>query len=148
MASLLYAIRLLHVLAGVGWFGEVLTVNVALLPALARMSGGERARMLERVGPRVFRLAAVPGAAALGSGVLLVGLSTLDDPTRLWRTQWGQGVLTGALLGGVLYMFHLVQEPRLERSLEERLTDEPPETGDTEAALRVQEFFFRSQAEL
>ncbi len=36
MLELIFLLRLVHVVAGVGWAGEVLTVNFVLLPALSK----------------------------------------------------------------------------------------------------------------
>lgn len=121
MAGVLYVLRLIHVLAGVGWFGEVVTVNVVLLPVLERASSEDRDRLLALVFPRVFRLATVLGGVAVGSGLILAGWYTRGHVAHVLGDAWGQRVLAGAALGGALYAFHLFQEGHLEHAFEARL---------------------------
>jgi uncharacterized membrane protein len=121
MAELWYLIRLIHALAGIGWFGEVLTVSVVLVPALARASAADRVWLLALVMPRLFRLATVLGGTTLGSGLILVSWATQGHPVLLAQSAWGHRVLSGAVVGGALYAFHLLQEPSLERIVGRRL---------------------------
>ncbi len=117
MLELIFALRLVHVVAGVGWAGEVLTINFVLLPALFRARAGDRAILLQTVFPYVFRLATVLGGIAILSGLGLLAWYTQLDLTRLVTSTWGWRVLAGGSLGGALYAFHVFQESGMERSL-------------------------------
>ena len=62
MATLLYIVRLVHIVSGVGWLGEVITINFVLLPALFHARSDDRLVLLHNVFPYLFRLATVPRA--------------------------------------------------------------------------------------
>jgi uncharacterized membrane protein len=115
--ELIFALRLVHVVAGVGWAGEVLTVNFVLLPALFKARADDRAALLQNVFPYVFRLATVLGGLAIVSGLGLLAWYTQLDFTRLVTTLWGWRILAAGILGGALYVFHVFQESGMERSL-------------------------------
>ena len=70
MLELIFLLRLVHVVAGVGWAGELLTVNFVLLPALLKARADERVTLLQTVFLYVFRLArrsaVSPSSAASG----------------------------------------------------------------------------------
>lgn len=120
MPDLLFTIRFVHVVAGIGWIGEVATVAFVLVPALRRTDAAGARALLEVVFPRVFRLATLLGGAAVISGLILLlfGPGGLE---RAFSTAWGTRILMGGALGGVLFGFHLWMEPRLERRLQARL---------------------------
>jgi uncharacterized membrane protein len=115
--ELIFMLRLVHVVAGVGWAGEVLTVNFVLLPALFKARADERVTLLQTAFPYVFRLATVLGGIAIVSGLGLLAWYTQLDFTRPVTTTWGWRVLAGGSLGGALYAFHVFQESGMERSL-------------------------------
>jgi uncharacterized membrane protein len=128
--ELIFALRLVHVVAGVGWAGEVLTLNFVLLPALFKARANDRAMLLQTVFPYVFRLATVLGGIAIISGLGLLAWYTQLDLTRLVTSTWGWRVLVGGSLGGGLYAFHVLQESGMEHSLAAHLvfltdTDDP-----------------------
>jgi len=117
MLELIFLLRLVHVVAGVGWAGEVLTVNFVLLPALFKANANERVALLQTAFPSVFRLATALGGVAIASGLGLLLWHTQLDFGRLVTTIWGWRILAGGTLGGALYAFHLFQESVAERSL-------------------------------
>ncbi len=82
MLELIFVLRLVHVVAGVGWAGEVLTVNFVLLPALFKARADERVTLVQSVFPHVFRLATVLGGIAIVSGL---GLLAWYGPGRSAR---------------------------------------------------------------
>lgn len=117
MTELMYVVRLVHLLSGVGWVGEVITINFVLLPALFRASADDRVVLLQTVFPYIFRLATVLGGLAIASGIGLVLWNTRLDLTLLVTTSWGWRILIGGVIGAIIYTFHLVQESGAERSL-------------------------------
>lgn len=116
-ASALFLVRLVHLVAGVSWLGEVITINFVLLPALFGASSEDRVALLSTVFPYIFRLATILGGTAVGSGLILLLWYTHLHPQALLHGRWGWLVLAGAALGAGLYGFHLFQESGAERSL-------------------------------
>lgn len=117
MATFLYIVRLVHVVSGVGWLGEVITINFVLLPALFRAKTDDRLVLLNTVFPYIFRLATVLGGAALLSGLIMVLWYTQLHLLHLADSSWGRLIAAGGILGGLLYFFHVFQEAGAEQSL-------------------------------
>ncbi len=115
--DLLLVARIVHVIAGIGWLGEVITINFVLLPALFKAKGQDRLVLLSTVFPYVFRLATVLGGAAVASGLVLFLWYTRLDPLAALRGHWGWYILVGGILGALLFAFHLFQESGAERSV-------------------------------
>jgi hypothetical protein len=134
MDDLRFAVRLIHVAAGVGWLGEVATINFVLLPALFKARADERTTLLTTVFPYLFRLATVLGGATMVTGMTLLVWYTHLQPDLLLHGRWDHFVLAGGTLGAALYAFHLVQESGAERSLAAHLafaidSDDPRATA-------------------
>ena len=130
MTDFMFAVRLVHVISGVSWLGEVITINFVLLPALFRARADDRNVLLQTVFPYIFRLATALGGLAIISGAGLVLWNTRLDLSLLVTTSWGWRILIGGVIGLVVYVFHLVQESGAERSLAAELvflrdSDEP-----------------------
>jgi uncharacterized membrane protein len=68
--ELIFVLRLVHVVAGVGWAGEVLTVNFVLLPALFKARADERVTLLQTVFPYAFRLATLLAGIAIARAAM------------------------------------------------------------------------------
>ncbi|MCB9760301.1 MAG: DUF4149 domain-containing protein [Alphaproteobacteria bacterium] len=107
-------IRWVHVIAATAWFGEVVTINFVLIPALVRLPRPEATRFLAAVFPIVFRLASVLSAVAVLSGATLAWQRYGATPEVLWTTTYGRLFSVGATLGLLLTGFHFVLEPRLD----------------------------------
>ena len=107
-------VRWIHMLAGAAWFGEVVTINFVLVPAVARMSREDAAEFLGRVFPRVFRLASVLAATAVGCGLIMAFHRFGDEPSLLWTTPTGGAFLVGGSMALALTTFHFILEPRLD----------------------------------
>lgn len=110
--------RWIHLLAGTAWLGEVLVVNVVLVPVLARLEPGKREWFLSAIFPRIFRLASVLALTTVLAGAVLY-LSLSDwrvdvAASRLIASRWGWSILLGGSLGLGLMLFHFVAERRLE----------------------------------
>lgn len=120
-SDLMFVVRLIHTVAGISWLGEVLVINLVLIPALIRVKPANRIFLLETVFPPLFRLATVLGGLAIASGAGLVAWFTKLQPGMLFATSWGWSITIGGVLLLVLYTFHLVQESRLEESLASNL---------------------------
>lgn len=136
MTSLMFAVRLVHVISGVSWLGEVVTINFVLLPALFRSRADDRNVILTTIFPYIFRLATVLGGLTMVSGIGLVLWNTRLDLTLLVTTAWGWRILIGGIIGGVVYTFHLVQESGAERSLAAELVF-LQDSDDPEAARKL-----------
>lgn len=117
MATIIYLARLIHLISGVGWLGEVITINFVLLPALFRARSDDRIVLLNTVFPLIFRLATVLGGAALLTGLIMVLWYTQLHVLSILASAWGRYILIGGGLGAVLYFFHVFQEAGAERSL-------------------------------
>lgn len=140
MPELLFGVRFVHVVSGLGWLGEVLTVNFVLLPALMRVAPAMRGTILVTVFPLVFRLATILAGTAIVSGAVVYWIMSDGDLTKLVDTTWGQRILVGGLLAGPLFLFHLLQESRMEGSLARRLAlieDDPVASDRVLRHLRV-----------
>lgn len=111
-------LRGIHLLAGTAWLGEVVVVNVVLVPVLTRLEPEKRGWFLSAIFPRIFRLASILSLTTVLAGVLL-NLSLSDwqvqvAASRLIASRWGWSILLGGLLGVGLTLFHFVAEHRLE----------------------------------
>lgn len=111
-------LRWIHLLAGASWLGEVVVVNVVLIPMLARLEPEKRRWFLSAIFPRIFRLASVLALTTVLAGAAL-NLSLSDwqvgvAVSRLTTSRWGWSILIGGALGLGLTLFHFVVEHRLE----------------------------------
>jgi uncharacterized membrane protein len=113
--NLLNIVRWVHIISGVAWLGEVVTINFVLLPALLKMEKDNRGPFIRQIFPRVFRLASVLSVSAILSGALMSYLITgWKDLGPLLGSRWGIGILAGGSLGLALTLFHFLAESRLE----------------------------------
>lgn len=112
----LVLVRWVHVLAASAWFGEVVVINLILVPTMSGYAGPARREFLSTVFPRVFRLASVLAGTVAATGAVLVWRYTGGDPMALVHGgRWGHCLLAGAVLGGILISFHFFMEDRLAR---------------------------------
>ncbi|MCC7129077.1 MAG: hypothetical protein B6D39_05285 [Anaerolineae bacterium UTCFX2] len=112
---LIIVVRWIHIISGVSWLGEVITVNFVLIPIALKLAKPERIVFLQNVFPRVFRLASILSATAIASGAVLSYLLTgWRDLGALLNSRWGISILAGGLLGLLLTLFHFFVENRLE----------------------------------
>ena len=113
--SLLNIVRWVHIISGVSWLGEVITINIVLVPALLKMEKETRGAFIRQIFPRVFRLASVLSLVAIISGGLMSYLITgWKNLGPLLDTRWGIAILIGGSLGLALTLFHFLVESRLE----------------------------------
>lgn len=92
-------LRWLHIIAVTAWFGEVVTT---------KMPRPEAAQFLNRVLPRIFKLASVLAATTVIRG-LTMGLQRFgSDPAVLWTTSSGLAFLIGGSFGLLLTAFHFM----------------------------------------
>lgn len=136
MSELLFLTRFIHIVSGLGWLGEVVTVNFVLLPALARAEPELRGRILTAIFPFIFRLATILGAMAVISGAVVFWIMSGGELARLFDTTWGQRILLGGLFGGPLFAFHLLQESRWEGGLGKRLVAAEHDPAASDRILR------------
>ena len=106
-------IRWIHVASASAWFGEVLVINVILIPALSQMVADSRKEFLNTVFPRVFKLASVLSATAVFAGLTLLLIKTDGDLSLLFDSRWGLSILVGGSLGLALTFFHFFMEQQL-----------------------------------
>lgn len=108
-------VRWIHIISGIAWVGEVITLNFVIVPALIKMRSDSRGTFIRQIFPRVFHLATVLALTAVISGAtmsyLLTGWKNLDE---LIGTRWGMGIAIGGGLALLLTLFHLFIEERLE----------------------------------
>lgn len=146
ITDLLFAVRLAHVVAGVSWLGEVITINFVLLPALFAAKSDDRQVLLSTVFPYVFRLATVLGGTTVASGLVLLLWYTHLNPLASVRGDWGWLILGGGALGAALYGFHLFQESGAERSVAAHLAFvvDTDDRGEVQRLLKHLAFFPRA----
>lgn len=112
-------LRWLHIVVVAAWFGELVMVNLVLVPALGSLQEQEKVPFAQAVFPRVFTLASWLSIIAVLSGFLMLGITL--DWTRwgvLLEGRWGLSVLVGGSLGLGLTLFHHIAERRLAPTLE------------------------------
>lgn len=113
--NLLNVVRWIHIISGVAWLGEVITVNFVILPTLMSLEKDARGAFLRQVFPRVFKLASVLAASTILSGAIMNYLMTgWKDLGSFLQTRWGISLLIGGALGLLLALFHFFVEHRLE----------------------------------
>lgn len=135
-ADVRFAVRLVHIITGVGWLGEVFAVNFVLLPAVARAEPGKGGPMLAAIFPRVFRLATALGGLAIISGAVAFVITTDWQVAAALGSSWGQRIALGGILGGALFVFHLIQESAWEGSLASRIVASVDDPARSQALLR------------
>lgn len=110
-------VRWIHVMAAAIWLGQVVVINLILVPTARGLSSEDRTRFLGDVFPRVFRLASVLSLTALASGLTMLlqkyGVSW-SVFSALTATGMGTALLIGAILAVTLTLFHFLVEPRVE----------------------------------
>ncbi len=126
------ALRWLHIFAAASWFGEVVTINFVLVPAVGKMTPEDGSKMLVDIFPRIFKLASYLSGTAVITGILLAWERFSSDYTMLWTTGSGRAFLAGATLGLLLTTFHFILEPRLDGMI-----CTAAEKGDLELSNRV-----------
>jgi len=113
--NVLNVVRWIHIISGVAWVGEVITLNFVIVPALIKMSSDTRGTFIRQIFPRVFHLASILSLTAIISGAavnyLMTGWKNLDV---LIGTRWGMAIAIGGGLALLLTLFHLFIEERLE----------------------------------
>jgi len=114
MATAYLALRWLHILAAAAWFGEVVTINFVLVPAVGRLPRDQAPKVLFQIFPRIFKLASWLSATAVLSGTVLASKRYMASPDVLWTTPSGLLFSLGATLGLLLTGFHFILEPRLD----------------------------------
>lgn len=108
------ALRWIHVIAAAGWFGEVVTINFVLVPAVARFPREQAPKILIEIFPRIFKLASWLAGTAVISGIVLASDKYWGSPDILWTSTQGLLFSFGATLGLLLSAFHFLLEPRLD----------------------------------
>jgi uncharacterized membrane protein len=106
-------LRIFHVVAALGWVGEVIVINFVLLPSAASLVGPHRQAFMTQVFPRIFRLASVFSATAVITGAVLILRMTGGNPLILADSRAGKALLAGATLGTLLTFFHFFMERRV-----------------------------------
>ncbi len=118
MPELSTIVRWVHILAGAGWFGEVVIVAFVLVPFARSLPADSQREYLVGVFPRVFRLASWLAGISLVAGLwlnyLLTGWTNMGGYFSSLR---GGAILVGGTLGALLAGFHYFVEPHLEHGL-------------------------------
>ena len=130
--------RWIHILAAATWLGEVIVINVILVPVLGQLKAENRKWFMAAIFPRIFQLASVAVATALLSGAALnlsmSGWQVGKAITRLSSGRWGISILIAGTLGLTLGLFHFFAESRLEPQI--TAGDDGDESVDFAAVLR------------
>ena len=107
-------VRAVHVFAAASWLGEVVTINLIIVPAVLRIEGEAKLAFLSEIFPRIFKAASWLSATAVATGVLLLIRLYGSHLELLVTTPRGTGLLIGLTLGTLLTAFHFVAEPKLD----------------------------------
>ncbi len=107
-------VRWVHIITATAWFGEVVTINFVLVPAVSRLEDSEQAGFLAGIFPKIFKLASWLAGTAVITGGTLGYLKFSSNWSALWTTTSGLCFLVGASLATLLAFFHFVLEPRLD----------------------------------
>jgi uncharacterized membrane protein len=110
-------IRMIHVLSGSLWIGEVVVINFILIPVLSRYEGELRKQFLISIFPKIFNLASILSATVVLTGMFLVYYLTNGHLERLTQGSWGLSILFGGGLGIILTLFHFFMENRLANKI-------------------------------
>ncbi len=114
MATAFIVLRWIHLIAAAAWYGEVVTINFVLVPAVNRLPREQAPKVLFEIFPRIFKLASWLSATAVVSGIVLTTLKYRGTPELLWTTTAGILFSVGATLALALTFVHFVLEPRLD----------------------------------
>lgn len=114
MTTAFIILRWLHIIVAAAWYGEVVTINFVLVPAVNRLPKDQAPKVLFEIFPRIFKLASWLSATAVISGILLAILKYKDMPEVMWTTTPGLMFSIGAILALLLTFVHFVLEPRLD----------------------------------
>ena len=95
MGTAFTVLRWIHVLAGAAWFGEVVVVNLVLVPLVSRSSHESQIAFLARVFPAIFRLASWLAASSILAGIAALLLKFQGHWPALWSTEGGVATLMG-----------------------------------------------------
>jgi uncharacterized membrane protein len=113
MSEIYPIIRIIHVIAGSLWIGEVVVINCILIPVLSKFEGDYRRQFLVTLFPRIFNLASLLSATVVITGVIMVYYLTNGELNLLASGRWGLSILLGGILGIILTLFHFFMENRL-----------------------------------
>lgn len=121
-------IRWLHLIAASAWFGEVVLINFVLIPLMGQVETNNRNELLQKLFPKIFRLASVLSALTVITGVVLLGFRLDWQFQNILETSWGVKILIGGSLGILLTLFHFFMEEKLGKRI--GLSSDNPELAD------------------
>ncbi len=110
-------VRALHQIAAALWLGEVLLINVIVIPVLSKYKGELRRQVITSIFPRLFKLASVLSATVIITGLIMAYYLTNGDLKILLHGKWGLSILIGGLLGIILTIFHFFLENKLAKKI-------------------------------
>jgi uncharacterized membrane protein len=68
MVGSLFILRLVHMLSGISWYGEVFFITFILIPTLRRLPVDAKGPLMVTIFPRIFYVATVSSAMTVASG--------------------------------------------------------------------------------
>lgn len=117
MQELLLPIRWLHVFSATAWFGEVVVINLVLIPVLGKVDLETKRKFVGTVFPRLFTLASFLSATAVITGGITFYNLLDGDYGRLTDSRWGLAILVGGSMAITLTLFHFFMENRLAKMI-------------------------------
>ena len=108
-------LRWIHVLAASAWYGEVVVINFILIPLASKLKGENRKIFINKVFPRVFKLASVLAATTGITGIIILLIKLGGRWELLYNNNWGRFMLVGGGLGFILITFHFFLENNMAR---------------------------------
>lgn len=127
-------LRYIHVLAASAWLGEVLVINLIIIPFADRAQKQNLEHVLKGMFLQLFRLASALAAVTVTSGVILLYGYSRFNPTMLFTGRWGPAILVGGSMGLLLAFFHFFMEKRLGRRI---LRNEAADHVQVHARLKI-----------
>jgi len=121
-------IRYLHVLAAAAWIGEVIVINFVLIPFVSSLSAETKKIVIQKLFPRIFRLASVLAATTAVCGYVYLFYIAKGNFSFLFNSQRGIFLFIGALLGTLLTLFHFFMENKMAHKI--GISDEKEEMID------------------
>lgn len=110
-------LRTLHIISASLWIGEIVVINLILIPAISKTEGEHRIKMMQAIFPLVFKMASILAVIVVLTGTLLMFVITNGDLSMLTTGRWGYSILIGGLLACVLAIFHFFIEHRLAKKI-------------------------------
>lgn len=122
-------IRSIHMLSGSLWIGELLIVNIILIPLFLKADSVLRNLFFNTIYPKLLTLTSVLSLIALSSGIFLAYYLSDGEFQRLIKGRWGLSILVGGSIGILLIIQHILSRKIRVRWMNEKMHHDPFPNG-------------------